>query len=143
MAKDGNVESKEDYMASILIIDDDPDIVKMLRIELKEMGHNVNSAGTAEEAIEKIRANPPDLITLDIHMPGNGGLAVANELDSSKLQIPYILCTATDINDPIKAFELFVVKHLYAGTLKKPMKNSEIKAAVNKALELSKQLKDK
>ena len=130
-------------MASILIIDDDPDIVKMLQIELKGMGHKVSSAGTAEEAIEKIKANPPDLITLDIHMPGNGGLAVANELDSSKLQIPYILCTGTDIDDPIKAFELFVVRHLYAGTLKKPMKKSQIKAAVKKALELGIQLKNK
>ncbi len=130
-------------MATILIVDDDPSIVKMLEIELKGMGHTIDSANSAEEAIIKINANPPDLITLDIQMPGDGGLAVANELDNRKLQIPFIICTGTDINEPNKAFELFIVRHLYAGNLKKPMKNSEIKTAVDKALELAKKLKTK
>ena len=133
----------DELAQSILIIDDDPSIVKILEIALQGLGHKVTSAGTAEEAIEKIKAHPPDLITLDIQMPGEGGLAVANELENSKLQIPFIICTATDINDPIKAYELFVVRHLYAGTLKKPMNKSEIKAAVDKALELITQLKKK
>ena len=130
-------------MANILIIDDDPSIVKMLEIELKAMGHKVSSAESAEEAIVKIKTNPPDIITLDIQMPGDGGLAVANELDNSKLQIPFIICTGSDITDPSKAFELFIVRHLYAGFLKKPMKYPEIESAVNKALELVKQLKNK
>jgi two-component system response regulator GlrR len=129
-------------MAKILVIDDDPDIVKVISMVLKENGHNVESAETAEEAIIKLNSNPPDLITLDIQMPGKGGLAVANELARQKLNIPFVLCTGSILNDPIEAFELFVVRHLYAGTLKKPMELNDITNIVEKGLMLGSQLKN-
>ena len=129
-------------MAKILVIDDDPDIVKVLSMVLKEKGYTVESAETAEEAVIKLNSNPPDLITLDIQMPGKGGLAVANELAQKKLNIPFILCTGSILNDPIEAYELFVVRHLYAGTLKKPMELDDIPEMVKKGLELGRQLKN-
>ncbi len=130
-------------MALILVIDDDPDIVGVIKTILETAGHTVSFAGTAEEGIEQINSNPPDLITLDIQMPGKGGLAVANELSRKKLQIPFLLCTATPLNDPLEAYELFMVRHLYAGTLKKPMEISEVDQAVKHGLELAKQLKNR
>ena len=129
-------------MAKILVIDDDPDIVKVISMVLIEKGHTVDSACSAEEAISKLGSNIPDLITLDIQMPGKGGLAVANELARKKLNIPFVLCTGSILNDPIEAYELFVVRHLYAGTLKKPMELNDITNIVKKGLELGGQLKN-
>src|ERR1700686_682756 len=99
-------------MALILVIEDNPDIVKVIKMVLEGRGYTVDSAGTAEEGIEKINTQAPDLIILDIQMPGKGGLAVANELSKKKLQIPFLLCTATVLNDPVEAYELFMVRHL-------------------------------
>ena len=128
-------------MAKILIIDDDPDIIKIFEMLLLERGHRIISAKTGEEGIRKINSDSPDLIILDIQMPGKGGLTVANELANKKLSIPFILCTGTILDDPIEAYELFVVRHLYAGTLKKPMELDDISKTVEKGLELGKDLK--
>ncbi|MDI6784548.1 MAG: response regulator, partial [bacterium] len=77
-------------------------------------------------------------IFLDIQMPDDSGLAVANELARSQQAIPFILCTATVLDDPVQAYELFVVKHLYVGTLKKPFKIEEIMPLVRKGLQMGK-----
>lgn len=130
-------------MSLILVIDDDPDIVGILKTVLETAGHTVPTAGTAEEGIEKIHSNPPDLIVLDIEMPGKGGLAVASELAKKNLQIPYLLCTASKLNDPLKAYDLYAVRYLYAGSLKKPMDIADIEKGVKHGLGHAQWLKDR
>ncbi|MCX7918741.1 MAG: response regulator [bacterium] len=122
----------------ILIIDDEPDIRTVIKQVLDTAGYTVLTAGNAKDAIEQINKSDPDLIFLDIQMPDDSGLAVANELHRKQLAIPFILCTATVLDDPIQAYELFVVKHLYVGTLKKPFKIEEILPLVEKGLKMGK-----
>jgi len=56
-------------VAKILVVDDDPDIVEAMRLVLEGKAHEVEAAGSAEEAEEKVAVFRPDLILLDIMMP--------------------------------------------------------------------------
>ncbi len=56
-------------MAKILVVDDDPDIVEAMRLVLEGKDHEVDTAGSAEEAAERVVAFKPDLVLLDIMMP--------------------------------------------------------------------------
>ena len=122
----------------ILIIEDEPDIRTIIQQVLEAEGYTVINAGGAKEGIAQIQKSSPDLIFLDIQMPDDSGLAVANELYRSQLAIPFILSTGTVLDDPVQAYELFVVKHLYVGTLKKPFKIEEILPLVRKGLQMGK-----
>ncbi len=57
----------------ILIVDDDPIIVKYIRNVMEDNGYETCSAGNAEEAYEMLQKEKPDLITLDLEMPGEWG----------------------------------------------------------------------
>lgn len=126
----------------ILVVDDEPDIRAILKQVLEAHGYAVITASGAKEGIEQIQKSSPDLMFLDIQMPDDSGLAVANALSRSTQAIPFILCTATKIDDPVEAYELFMVKHLYVGTLKKPFKIEEINPLVEKGLKMGKNRAD-
>jgi CheY-like chemotaxis protein len=83
----------------ILVVDDDPDIVESLRMVLESADYDVNTAGSAEEAQDKVQAAPPDLILLDIMMPdGTEGFhfvwQLRNELPEPLNAIPILVLTA-------------------------------------------------
>src|ERR1700735_675069 len=59
----------------ILVVDDEPQIRRTLRTALTAAGYEVDDARTGEQALEKVRQYRPDLVLLDINMPGMGGLA--------------------------------------------------------------------
>ena len=60
--------------AKILIVDDAQQVRRVLRTALSAEGYEIFEAGTGEEALESIRRSAPDLILLDVNMPGMGGL---------------------------------------------------------------------
>jgi CheY-like chemotaxis protein len=126
----------------ILVVDDEPDIREILKQVLEAHGHTVITAGGAKEAIEQLQKSSPDLMFLDIQMPDDSGLAVANELSRSTQAIPFIICTGSKIDDPVEAYELFMVKHLYVGTLKKPFDIQDITPLVEKGLTMGKNRAD-
>jgi two-component system, OmpR family, KDP operon response regulator KdpE len=64
----------------ILIADDEPQIRRIMRTELTSAGYEVEDAKTGEEALDKVRAFRPDLVLLDINMPGMGGLAACRSI---------------------------------------------------------------
>ena len=64
----------------ILVIDDEPQIRRIMRTTLITAGYQVDDAKTAEEGLLKVREFRPDLVLLDINMPGMGGLAACREL---------------------------------------------------------------
>ncbi len=64
----------------ILVIDDEPQIRRIMRTTLITAGYEVDDAKTAEEGLVKVREFRPDLVLLDINMPGMGGLAACREL---------------------------------------------------------------
>jgi two-component system, OmpR family, alkaline phosphatase synthesis response regulator PhoP len=66
--------------ASILVVDDDPEIVAMLSTRLSKRGYKVTSAGDGNEAVELARRERPDIVLLDVMMPGKSGWEVARAL---------------------------------------------------------------
>ena len=105
--------------ARILVIDDDPIIRMLASSALRDVGHQVTEADSAEAAIELLDALRPQLILLDLLMPGMGGLAFCAWLrgrpESSRL--PVLVMTALDGDDTIRqAFDAgasdFVAKPL-------------------------------
>ena len=102
---------------AILIVDDNPTVVELLRSHLKPFPYEVDTAHDGEEALEKVRRNPPDLILLDLMMPRISGFEICQRIKSDKLTqfIPIIVITAlTEQEDKLKAIELgaddFLVK---------------------------------
>ena len=85
-------------MAEILIADDDPILVEILRFRLEGAGHSVAVAGDGEEALAMARASPPQLIVLDSMMPILSGPEVLVELkaDQALRDIPVVMLTARD-----------------------------------------------
>lgn len=80
----------------ILVADDEPDIVRTISIMLEMEGYDVITAVSGEDAIDKIHINNPDLIILDVILPGiNGKDAVAMlKRDTRYQKVPIILITA-------------------------------------------------
>ena len=72
--------SKERTGASILVVDDDPEIVTMLTLRLGRRGYDVKTASDGHKAVELARRERPDLILLDVMMPGKSGWEVARAL---------------------------------------------------------------
>jgi DNA-binding response OmpR family regulator len=66
--------------ASILVVDDDPEIVTMLNTRLTKRGYKVATAGDGHRAIEIAKREKPDLVLLDVMMPGKSGWEVARAL---------------------------------------------------------------
>ena len=64
----------------ILVVDDEPQIRRIMRTALTSAGYEVDDAKTGEEALEKLCDYHPDLVLLDMNMPGMGGLAVCREI---------------------------------------------------------------
>ncbi len=92
----------------ILIADDNPTNVEVLRVRLGAQGYDIITAADGEEAISRARADDPDLILLDIMMPKRDGLSVLKELkaDSSSRFIPVVLVTArADTRDVVAGLE--------------------------------------
>ena len=82
----------------ILVVDDEPDIVTVLKMGLKRKGYEVITAYDGKEALEKAKAERPDLITLDVMMPEVDGYTVCRELKNSDEHqaIKIIILTAKD-----------------------------------------------
>jgi len=81
-------------MKKVLVIDDEQNIRFLYKEELEDIGYQVTVAATAEEAMEKILQDKPDIITLDIKMPGMDGIEFMKKLKEEKSDIPVILCSA-------------------------------------------------
>ena len=83
-------------MSQILIVDDDEDIVESIRLVLEKCGHQVIVAVDGNEGLDKARAGKPDVIILDVMMPGLDGFEVARELkkDSRTRDISILMLTA-------------------------------------------------
>jgi len=81
-------------MKRILIVDDEENIRFLYKEELEDEGFAVDLAKNGEEALEKVDQFQPDLITLDIKMPGLNGLEVLKRIREQKRNLPIILCSA-------------------------------------------------
>ncbi|HAI68827.1 MAG TPA: hypothetical protein DCM38_05235 [Gammaproteobacteria bacterium] len=122
-------------METILIIDDMPFEVKLLSIFLNKMGFKVLAAYNGQKGIQAAELAQPDLILLDMVMPGIDGFEVCEKLKNHpKTQdIPIIFMTArsTEILDKIKGFELGAADYIA-----KPFEHQDVLARINTHLKL-------
>src|SRR5262245_53491497 len=96
-------------MASIFVVEDDPDIADLIAHYLQKAGHAVKRLTSGTEVMPQLRAAPPDLVILDLMLPGMDGLLVCQAMrpDVSTASIPIIMLTARgDEADRIAGLEL-------------------------------------
>jgi two-component system KDP operon response regulator KdpE len=82
-------------VTDLLIVDDEPQIVRALKIALDARGYKIRSAGNGETALEMIAARAPDVVVLDLGLPGIDGVEVARRLRSFSA-VPIIVLSARD-----------------------------------------------
>jgi two-component system response regulator MprA len=82
--------------AAILVVDDDAPIRRMLDRTLSAEGYAVETAADGGAALAAVERSAPDLVVLDVGMPGVDGLAVSRRLRSKGLSVPVLLLTARD-----------------------------------------------
>ncbi len=98
-------------VSKILIVEDEPDIVELLAYHLNQAGFETEAVSNGRTALNQIKANPPDLILLDLLPPEVDGLEICRLLkqDASTADIPVIILTAKGEEiDRIVGFELGV-----------------------------------
>ena len=93
---------------TVLLVEDEADVVDLLRYHLRKAGFKVLIANSGSEGLEAVRQNRPDVVVLDIMMPGMTGLEVcrAMKADSALASIPVLMLTAkSDVKDRVKGLE--------------------------------------
>lgn len=78
--------------ATILVVDDTPQLRRVMRSSLTSLGYTIYEARNGEEALESFRAAPPDIILLDVNMPGMNGLETCREIRRTST-VPIIMLT--------------------------------------------------
>lgn len=115
-------------MPKILIVEDDPQITKILKLNLRLTGMDTDSAGTFQEAWAKIIDDHFDLILMDIGLPDGNGLDLCQKVRESGNDVPIVFLSA-------RTDEASVVKGIKNGAddyLRKPFGLEELKVRVNK-----------
>ncbi len=96
-------------MARILVVEDSVDIADLVTHYLQRAGHQVDQLGVGTAALSRVRSSAPDLIVLDLMLPGMDGLRVCQALrgDATTAAIPIIMLTARgEESDRLQGFEL-------------------------------------
>ena len=90
----------------VLIVDDEPRILKFLNLKLKSSGYEVITANSGSEALAQLQAQEPDLLVLDVVMPGMDGFEVLRQVRAFS-SVPIIILSAKEANvDKIKGLKL-------------------------------------
>ncbi len=119
----------------VLIVDDSPTIVAMLRKFLQQSGYQTLEAGDAEKGIDVARAERPHLIFLDIVLPGMNGFAALRMLrrDPATREIPIVMISGNE-----QATEQFYAQRIGADDfMKKPFSRSEVFARIERLLDIN------
>jgi two-component system, OmpR family, response regulator len=85
--------------ARLLVVDDEPNIVELLSASLRFQGFEVETAGAGAEAVDKARSFRPDLLVLDVMMPGLDGFGVVQRLRQNGDRTPVLFLTAKDATE--------------------------------------------
>lgn len=118
--------------ATILVVDDEPQLRRVMRTTLTDLGYTVIDAKTGEDALEMLRHDQPDLILLDLNMPGIGGLETCRAIRETS-EVPIIILS-------VRNTEREKVQALDAGAddyVSKPFGIQELLARIRAALRRS------
>jgi DNA-binding response OmpR family regulator len=98
MAPDPTPGSSEDEAVRLLLVEDDPEVARMYQLKLELDGYTVEVASDGEAALRLATENPPDLIFLDIRLPGMNGLELLRALRSGDAtrSLPVVILSAYD-----------------------------------------------
>lgn len=119
-------------MANILIIDDSPTDVRVFSMLLERAGHRVDAVNNAEDGIERVRATKPDLVIMDVIMPGMNGFQATRTLtrDPATAHVPIVIITT-------KSMETDRVWGMRQGAkafITKPVNEKELLACIDELL---------
>ncbi|MFC1531764.1 sigma-54-dependent transcriptional regulator [Thermodesulfobacteriota bacterium] len=124
-------------MSTILIIDDDDQLRKSFKKLLKEEGYSVESAPSGEAGLKRIRTNPPDIVVLDMRLPGMNGLEVFKIIHEIDPKLPVIIMTAYGTTETaIEATKLGAFDYIL-----KPFDIPDMLATIGQALEAGRFMK--
>ncbi|CAB0614563.1 response regulator transcription factor [Corynebacterium diphtheriae] len=90
------METMNEYATRVLVVDDEPNIVELLKVSLKFQGFEVETAQSGLEALEKARSFQPDAFILDVMMPGMDGYELLPKLRADGFEGPVLYLTAKD-----------------------------------------------
>ena len=121
-------------MATVLVVDDEEDIRELVRINLELDGHDVTVASSGDEALEQLRGSVPELILLDVMMPGMDGWEVLTKIKAERADmsaVPVLMLTArSDDMDRIRGGIEGAIRYIT-----KPFSLSDLRSEVRDALE--------
>ncbi len=123
-------------MPTILLVEDDPHQQLLFAEELKDEGYDVVVAGNGAEAIEAVKKAVPDLVVLDVAMPGMDGIEALGRILAANNRIPIVLHTAyATYKDNFMAWsaDAYVVKSSDLSELKAEVRRALAKQAQRKA----------
>jgi two-component system KDP operon response regulator KdpE len=119
--------------ANILVVDDDPRLLRLVRVNLERAGFQVNTATNGPAALEQLDLEPPDVVVLDITMPGMDGFAVTQRIREIS-GVPIIMLTAMgEQSQKVRGLEMGADDYLT-----KPFDPDELVARVRALLRRSK-----
>ena len=121
-------------MPKILVVDDEPDVVRLVEFRLQREGFEMLTAGDGRSALDLLQTEKPDLIILDIMMPLMDGMEVLRQIRSRRgtSRIPVIMLTAKTASVTVdEARQLWVSDYVM-----KPFDPEKLVAKVKKALKL-------
>jgi len=113
-----------DLPLEILVVDDQDDVVEVIRRGLVQAGHTVTAALSGEEGLERASVDSFDVIVLDVMLPGMSGFDVARELRDRGVTTPILMLTARDDEDDV----IQGLKQGADGYLPKPFRIGELEA---------------
>jgi len=126
----------------ILVVDDEPDVRSFLAACIRDVGFQVETAVDGEDALEKVEANPPDLMTLDMVMPRKSGIQVIRTLrkDERFKRLPVIVITAHAHDefgsDDVRDFYAFTSGLRPRYILEKPIAPEELVKSIAEILQV-------
>jgi two-component system response regulator MtrA len=117
-------------MTSVLVVDDDQDLAEMLGIVLNGAGIEVDLVSRGDEVMDVFRNNPPDLVLLDVMLPGLDGIEVCRQIRAFSQRVPIVMLTAKgDTHDVVLGLEAGADDYMV-----KPFKPSELVARIRTRL---------
>ena len=96
----------DEISAKIVIVEDDPTIARFVELELMHLGHEVTKVADGDMAVAVIEQVNPDLVLLDLMLPGTDGLTIARDLRTRGHKMPILMLTArSETQDVVKGFD--------------------------------------
>src|ERR1700736_5065102 len=129
----------EPTMAHVLLIDDDPALIpEQVRQAFPAPRYRVEVAGTGAEGLERVRAEQPDVILLDLRLPDQSGLEVYQQIRTIDARIPVIFVTlAKSADAAIEAMKQGAYDYLF-----KPLDLHQLRKVVGEALEVARRMRE-